>query len=241
MRDPLWYAPATLTLAAFGGEALIAVMLVVDRRFFPPRDAAIVAGVATAALVAALVGVAALAGWIARLPRPGAADTVLASTVGGLLVNGFALFLAVFGFAMPGLVAAWAVRGEVGLVGALGASVGGLALVGSAAWSSTTGCLVWLARADGVIVERSGLSSMIQTPLADVLGVEVHQWRHLTNRYNTPALRLRAGSGRRFDAIPLGLPSTPASTLRDAERAAASLSVPRLPERDLGTPLATPR
>jgi hypothetical protein len=241
MRDPLWYAPATLTLAAFGGAALIAVLLVGDRRFFMPRDTAIVAGVAAAALVAALVGVAALAGWIARLPRPGADDAVLASTVGGLLVNGVAWFLAVFGFAMPGLVAAEAVRGEVGLVGALGALVGGVALVGTAAWFSTTGRLVWLARADGVIVERSSLSSTIHTPLADVLGVEVHHWRHLANRYNKSALRLRVGSGRRFDAIPLGLPSTLASTLRDAERAAACLSVPRLPERDLGAPLATPR
>jgi hypothetical protein len=110
MRDPLWYTPITLTLATFGGAALVAVLLVGDRRFFMPRDTAVVAGVAAAALVAALVGVAAVAGWIARLPRPGAADAVLARTVGGLLVNGGAWFLAVFGFAMPGGCEAEAIR-----------------------------------------------------------------------------------------------------------------------------------
>ena len=94
---------------------------------------------------------------------------------------------------------------------------------------------MWLARADDLIVERSGLSSTIRTPLADVLGVEVHRWRHRANWYSNAALRLREGSGRRFDAIPLGLPSSLASTLRDAERAAACLSVPRMPERDLDT------
>jgi hypothetical protein len=241
MRDPLWYAPITLTLATFGGAALIAVLLVADRRFYTPRDTAIVAGVAAAALVAALVGVAVLAGWIARLPRPGVADAVLASTVGGLMVNAVAGFLAGCGFALPGLVAAWAVRGQVGLAGALGALLGGLALVGTATYFSTTGRLVWLARADQVIVERSGLVSTLRTPLADVVGVEVHQWRHVAHRYNDAALRLRPGTGRRFDAIPLGLPGTLAAATREADRAAAAVTLPRLPDRDLGAALATPR
>ncbi len=241
MRDPLWYAPATLTLAAFGGAALVAVMLVADRRYFAPRDVAIVAGVAGAAFVAALVGIAVLTGWIARLPRPDTADVVLASSVGGLLLHGGAGFLAVCGFAVPGLVAAFAVRGQVGLVGALGALVGGLALVGTATWFCTTGRLVWMVRAEEVIVERSGLGASIRTPLADVIGTEVHRWRTGAMYYTNAALRLREGSGRRFDAITLGAPSTPASAVREAEHAAATMAVPRLPERDLGTPLATPR
>lgn len=241
MRDPLWYAPLTLTLATFGGAALVGVLLLGDRRFYTPRDTAIVAGVAAAALVAALVGVAVLAGWIARLPRPGAADAVLASTVGGLSVHAVAGALAVCGFAAPGLLMAGAVRGGVGIGAGLLGLLAALALVGGAAWFTTTGRLVWSARAEAAIVERSGLFSTLRTPLADVVGVEVHRWRHTSHLYHDAALRLRPGTGRRFDAIPLGLPGTVAAATREADNVAAAVSRPRLPDRELGAALATPR
>ena len=68
----------------------------------------------------------------------------------------------------------------------------------TAAWFTTTGTLVWLARADAVVVERNeligtpgGPVATNRVPLADVVGVEVHHWRMVSKYYATTALRLR--------------------------------------------------
>ncbi|MFN7146313.1 MAG: hypothetical protein ACK4YP_21245 [Myxococcota bacterium] len=230
MRDALWYAPISLALAAFAGAGVVAVMLVVDRRYFEPRDVAIVAGVAGVALLVELVGVAGLAAWLARAPRPGAADIVLADTYGGIGTHLLVFTLATFGALLPGLLAGLGLRGEVGVGGALVGLVGAGLLAGLAGWFGTSGSMVWVARDEGRVVARQGLLIEARVPLADVVGVEVRRWQQGARLWQSAALRLREGSDPA--TISLGLPSGYDTVAREADRVAAATGLPRLPDAD---------
>lgn len=230
MRDALWYAPISLVLAAFAGAGLVAALLVVDRRYYDPRDVAIVAGVAAVALVAELGAAGALAAWIARVPRPAAGDVVLAETYGGIATHALVVFIGAFCAMAPGFLAAGYLRGEVRVTGALlglGAAAG---LAGIGLWFATAGRMVWIARAESRVVERRGVFEEARIPLADVVGVEVQRWAMSGRLYQDAFLRLR--DGVQPATIPLGTPASYAAVTREADRVAAAAELPRLPDVD---------